>query len=297
MAEFKGLSLRALRQQARALGVAEATIEAAVEGEDPRQATIALIKAAGSGDDAPPAAAAAVQPPASAPGDAGAGEASAAPHASGGGDGVALETLPAALMAALEAVEAVETASMADAEEPGSECEADPEAEGSGDEPPRQIGVPLATQLGRTRQSLLVELRAALRRWGDEAPHDRRCGAQREAGEANGPHDGTWPGGDELGPDAAAAELCGLRLLRPLPLPLPLSLSLSLSVSCLLPCLAACALQRPASSPLFRGGTGTRALTQRLRAAAAGPGARSALPLALDIESPCLQLTSECQRF
>jgi hypothetical protein len=51
-AEFKGLSVRALRQRARALGVDEPAIEAAVEGKNPRQATIALIKAAGGGDDA-----------------------------------------------------------------------------------------------------------------------------------------------------------------------------------------------------------------------------------------------------
>eukprot|EP01043_Picozoa_sp_COSAG02_P053124 COSAG02_NODE_5824_length_4012_cov_59.380199_2_plen_399_part_00 len=91
---LKGMSVRSLRQRARELGIAEAELTAAVEGNDPKQELIKLIQAKD-------------------------GNASAGPGMNKQAD-TALDTLPTKLRAALEELEAVDTVGVGDGESGGT---------------------------------------------------------------------------------------------------------------------------------------------------------------------------------
>ena len=174
------MNLRALRQKARAFGIGEALLEAAVEGENPKKALIALIEAEG-GVEAPPAPAneeddgvetskaspdktkAAAEPPCAATG---------------------LASLPTALMEALYAVEAVsiavETGDQARDEGEGEDEDEDKDKESE------QVGVPIATQLGRLKQTYIADLTAALKNVELAIAADEEAAASSTKGKQSG---------------------------------------------------------------------------------------------------------------
>lgn len=121
-AALKGMSVRSLRQRARELGVEEAALTAAIEGADPHNALIKLIQAkmTPAGGDSKEAG----------------GDSNEAAET-----GDALDTLPAMLRAALEAVEAVETGDSGSSE---------------------AGGVIIGKQLNRMKQTYIADLSAAL---------------------------------------------------------------------------------------------------------------------------------------
>ncbi len=96
---LKGMSVRSLRHRARELGIPEAELTAAVEGNDPKKELIKLIQA----KDGPCAD----------------GTAAAGPGKNQQADTV-LDTLPAMLRAALEELEAVDTVGVGDRENGGT---------------------------------------------------------------------------------------------------------------------------------------------------------------------------------
>ena len=137
------MNLRALRQKARGFSIDEALLEAVVEGENPKKALIALIVAL---VEAPSV----LVPAADAYNE---GSPCLGPDKVVAGspcDGVSLASLPSTLMAALRAVEAVDTA-------------AEEEVEGDGKaEETAPVGVPITGQLVRLKQTYVADLTAAL---------------------------------------------------------------------------------------------------------------------------------------
>lgn len=120
---LKGMSVRSLRQRARGLGVEEADLIAAIEGDSPKTELIKLILA----KEGPSTRVAATADPA------------ASLHTTG------LDTLPAMLRTALEEVEAVDTS--------GGDSGADSGAAG---------GAIIGKQLNRMKQTYVADLSAVL---------------------------------------------------------------------------------------------------------------------------------------
>lgn len=121
---LKGMSVRSLRQRARELGIPEAELAAAIEGNEPKKELIKLVQA---------------KDPSTAEGDVAAGT---------GKDqkaDTAFDTLPTVLRAALQEVEAVDTVGDGNAENGGAGG-----------------GAIIAKQLNRMKQTYIADLSAVL---------------------------------------------------------------------------------------------------------------------------------------